>query len=292
MNVTGGIGDHPDLRDSKWIKQANRRAKREIRRSRRRARLRAHSGKLVSAVSLVVIAGVLFGLYRAGEIKFGVPESAPVALTGVQLDQPFVGTPAQDWADGEAGIRPPDANPEFAPVYDQVKKAIVAARLDSKVLTDHDPRALLALVHQEEHAWVRDTLPSLTTRLEQGRRLLSVAPKVDGRMRAEKNAEGAIVVHTTYRFAYAFQPDNAQALQRQYEMVAMVRADASYTATNNGSLWISEVQGFSYSMSCKASKAGYLAPMFADSYIGHDGDFDEEKWYGADAPMPTEDGCK
>lgn len=97
------IESHPDLQDSAWIRGANRRVKREIRRQRRQARLRRHSGKIVAAVALVAVGAVLVGLHRAWTFAdVSLPKAPDVQLphSGVNVEEPFTGTPAEKWSDG------------------------------------------------------------------------------------------------------------------------------------------------------------------------------------------------
>ena len=293
------LEDHPDLKDAAWIRAANRRAKREIRQQRRRARMRAHSGKVVSAISLVVIGAVLFGMYRFGAFdEVSVPQvTLPTEVApyqGVDTEHPFVNTPALQWADGDKGIVAPDQNPEYAASYEAVRKALITGHLDPRVIADHDLEPFVApLAAAQKDAWLKDPGGTAITRLRKGTKLLPNGIKVDGRMWPGRDEHGRPVVHTSYRFAYAFDPGDQKTLLDQYEIVALQRADVDYQLTEHG-LWITKSDGFWYSMACKSLKEGFLAPMFIEkrpvpTSMSKDDLRKPEEWFAPDVTMPDTD---
>jgi hypothetical protein len=170
-----------------------------------------------------------------------------------------------------------------------VREVLVAVRLDRRMLVDRNPDALLALLNPEVHARALGALPSISTRVQQGQELLPVPPKVNGRMWAEQDERGRVVVHTSFRFAYAFHTDMPQSVRSQAEIVALVRADVDYQPTKSG-LWVSATHGFTFSMSCQAAELGYLGPAVANRTLELD-TAEAEKWFAADAPVPDEDRC-
>ncbi|MFI6097566.1 hypothetical protein ACIA8G_18540 [Lentzea sp. NPDC051213] len=282
------LEDHPDLNDAAWIRRANRRAKREIRKQRRRARMRRHSGKVVSAIALIVIGAVLFGLYRAG--KFGevsLPE-AQLPYTGVNVAVPFAGTPAEQWADGEKGIVAPDATPAF----EQVRQALIASRLDPVMLSEHKPDRFLAMLSPKMRERVVNDLRGWATRLKQGTKLLPNGIKVSGKMTLGEK-DGYPAVTADYVFAYAFEPPDPKKLVNQMEMVASTRQQATYLIMPDGGLWLSKLDNFHYSIACKAAKEGFLAPQFTEPVApGGNGVLDDEKkYFSAEGAMPTENTC-
>ncbi|USX48592.1 hypothetical protein [Lentzea sp. HUAS12] len=300
-HVHHDIEDHPDLKDAAWIRAANRRAKRDVRKMRRRARLRRHSGKVVSLIALVVIGGVLYGMHRAGEFRdVSLPDvTLPTEVApyrGVNTEVPFAGTPAEQWADGEKGIVAPDQNPEYAAGYEAARKALVAGHLDPKVIADHDLEPLLGMMSPETRDMLATSSGSISlTRLKKGSTLLPNGIKVDGRMWPGRDEHGRPVVHTSYRFAYAFDPGDQKSLLDQYEIVALQRADVDYQLVD-GRIWLPKVDGFVYSMGCQAAKEGFLAPMFSEKRFrptttqSPEDDRKPEEWFDPNAPMPTS-GC-
>lgn len=280
------IDDHPDLKDAAWIRAANKRAKRDIRKQRRKARRGRHSGKVVSAIALVVIGAVLFGLYRAG--KFGEVSMPDVELphTGANVEVPFAGTPAEQWPDGDKGIVAPDANPAF----EQVRQALIASRLDPVMLGEHKPDRFLAMLAPEVREYVVKEIAGWTTRLKQGTKLLPNGIKVSGKMTLGEK-DGYPAVTADYVFAYAFEPPEPKKLLSQMEMVAAVREKVTYSITPEG-LWPSDSTGFQYSIACQAAKDGFLAPQFTEPpKLGEGVAGDEKQYFSVDGQVPTENSC-
>jgi hypothetical protein len=288
------IEDHPDLKDAAWMRAANRRAKREIRRQRRQARMTRHGRTLVLAVALIVISAVLFGLSKAG--KFGQVSLPEVTLprTGVDIAHPFQRTPAEQWADGEKGIVAPDQDPEYAPLYETVRKALVAGHLDPVMVVERNRGPLFSMLVPHTRGrfeMVNDSV--LWTRTKEGTTLLPVPVKVDGRMWPGRDEVGRPIVHTSYRFAYAFDPgDRKDALIEQTDLLAMVRADIDFAFAHNG-ISILKTDGYQYLMACQAAKEGYLAPSFTEQRKLNEkvSDRRPDAWFASDAPMPSENGC-
>ncbi|WP_309115105.1 hypothetical protein [Saccharothrix sp.] len=318
----GDIDNHPDLRDEKWIRDANRRARREIRRRRRKARWRARSGKVVSAVALVAIAALLFGLYRQGVLGFGeagntaaapttTGKVAPVAR--VDPERPFEGTPAAGWADGAAGIVVPEAQPvgefsaeQVADAYQRTKAALIASRLDRKAVEGHDVSAFIDLFAEDQQEHLRTDFDGthdpevsiVVTRIAKGQQLLPVEPKVSGTMRAEAGEEGELVVRTNYVVAYAFA--TALPVVDPMEIVSVVRVEADYLVRSGNrfrpasrGLWRGAMKGFNYSIACEASKTGFIAPWITEvaRRSGDPAEHEREYYFDHTKPLGTEDGC-
>ncbi|WP_434448940.1 hypothetical protein [Lentzea sp. E54] len=285
------LEDHPDLKDAGWIRAANRRAKRDIRKQRLQARMRRHGGKIVSAVALVVIGAVVFGLYQTGRFGDVRDISLPdvdLPHVGANVEIPFANTPAEQWADGEKGIVAPDANP----VFEQVKQAIIASRLDPATLSEHKPDRFVAMLSPQmrEHV-AKDGLASWVTSLKPGTKLLPNGIKVSGRMSLGEK-DGYPAVMTDYVFAYAFEPPDPKKLMSQLDMVAATREQATYLVMPDG-LWLSSLDNYYYSMGCKAAKEGFLAPQFTEpiplTSTGAPGD--EKKYFSVDTAIPTDMSC-
>lgn len=285
------IDEHPDLKDEAWVREANKRAQQEIRKQRRQARMRRHSGKVVSAIALVVIGATLFGFYQAG--KFGELSLPEVNLprTGVNVQTPFAGTPAEQWPSGEAGIVVPDANPAF----EKVKQAIIASRMDPALISEHKPDRFLAMLAPEMSDHVAKEVRAWTTHLKPGTKLLPNGIRVSGKMTLGEK-DGYPAVTTDYVFAYAFEPPDPKQLFDQMDIVAVTRKQMTYTVTPEG-LWLSDADGFMYSIACKAAEDDYLAPSFTEpittpSDAKSDGVVRTEKdYFSVDGKMPNENSC-
>ena len=232
--------------------------------------------RVVSAIALIVIGAVLFGLYRSGE--FGE------ITRPVNLEIPFAGTPAEQWPEGERGIVAPDGNP----AYEQVRQAIIASRMDPATLTDHKPDRFLAMLAPAVRAHVTKELHGWTTLLKRGTKLLPNGIRVSGNMTLGEK-DGYPAVTADHVFAYAFEPPDPAQLSSQLEMVAAIRERVTYTITPEG-LWLSDSDGFQYSIACEAAKEGFLAPQFTEPGK-HGSPGDERRFFSTDGPLPTENTC-
>ncbi|MEJ2853626.1 MULTISPECIES: hypothetical protein [unclassified Saccharothrix] len=329
------IGNHPDLRDEKWLREVERRARKEARRaSRRKRRWRARLGSdsprpvvsrqrrrtVLAVLTVVAVLGGAFGAARAG--WFDRPEStaapstttAPGTVLRVDPERPFEGTPAAGWADGEAGIVVPEAQPvgefsaeQVADAYQRTKEALVASRLDRRAVEGHDVTAFIDLFAEDLRDHLREGFDgtndpdasTVVTRVAKGQHLLPVEPKVSGTMRAEAGEEGELVVHTNYVVAYAFA--TALPVVDPMEIVAVVRTEADYLVRSGDrfraqsqGLWAGATQGFNYSIACEASKAGFLAPSISEAARRSGDPAEHEPGYYFDhtKPLGTEDGCR
>lgn len=244
----------------------------------------------VRLATLGVGAAVLAGIVAFNEVR-GTAEPRTVDVTiaapPVQVDfaRPFTGTPAADWPDGEAGVAVPAATAvgpfttqQVADAYTKVRQAVITSRLDRAVLEQHDVERYLTLLAKDSQKNMRPVFSNdpteahaYATRLATGQKLLPAAPKVRGRMWAEKGTkQGELVVHTNFVFAYAFVTPEPDKLRDVMDIVAVDRWDVDYSvltgkyAPSSLGIWPVRSQGFTYSMGCEALRAGYLAPAYSE----------------------------
>lgn len=322
------IDDHPDLRDLRLSKREQRKASAEARRKQRQAfglppkpsALRRHRTMIVaiSVLAVLAVGGALL-LGFVGRLSLGVIETSPTTTNtvmdqdpGVDLSQPFVGTPAAGWADGEAGIAPPAAQQvgthtaeQVAAGYAQVRQVLIAARLDPTVLESHDYGHYLALLAPGARESVSHDLAGvspngyqLATRIADGFHLLPLAPKVTGSMWAEEDVEGALIVHTNYVFAYAFNPNDPSVIRGPMDIVTVDRFDADYRITGDTwaeadrGLWPDRSSSYGYSIACAAYARGELAPSYSERLPADGANTpDEKEVFDPKKPMPTASNC-
>jgi hypothetical protein len=318
---TDDLNDHPDLANLQLSKREQRKAQAEARRRQRQAFglppepsfVRRHRTVIVAVVALAVV--VVVGAVLLDGSRPGVTESAPSTTNtvrdrspGVDLSQPFAGTPAAGWADGEAGIVAPAAAPvgsytaeQVAAAYERVRQVLITARLDRAVLEGHDFERYLSLL--APNARTDMSQPSednylSATRIADGFRLLPVAPKATGSMSAEEDPDGALLIRTDYAFAYAFEPEDPDEITGPMDIVAVDRFEAEYIIYDerweelDQGLWLGAVQSNSYSMACEASKRGELAPSYSERVPDNGEDIpDEAEMFDPKAPMPTTSNC-
>ena len=206
-------------------------------RAARRRKLWAVLGVTVTAAVVLValkpslLPGDPFGAGESGAAEAApLPDetAAPTAAPGVSdpetptLDRPFAGSPAERWADGEAGIVLPETKAVGAVSADRVgqalkltKKLLVGANLDPKTVRGARPEAALAVLDPKQPGLLDDLGTGLRSpsRKHDPVTLFSrfdpdkVRPagdviKTRGRMTFEKGTQGGVAVHADYTFVY------------------------------------------------------------------------------------------
>ncbi|MFK8845933.1 hypothetical protein [Streptomyces sp. Ac-502] len=206
--------------------------------ARRRKRIRT------GVAAVIVAAGVVTFAVNPGDIRSklsGVvggdtvakPLPAETAAPGAAPDgeafpatptlkEPFAGSPAVRYADGVAGIVPPEAKAvgrlskdEVAAVLRQAKELLVDANLNPRTLRGERPAAALDLLdplqpgtRQDLETWLaepgREHDPlRLFTRFDPHEvRPAGDVVKTRGRMTFEEGQDGALAVHADYTFVY------------------------------------------------------------------------------------------
>ncbi|TCO50758.1 hypothetical protein [Actinocrispum wychmicini] len=244
-------------------------------------------GKLVTVgAAVAVVAGaVTFAAVHSTAEPRTVDVVAAPAKPQIDFARPFVGTPAEKWADGETGIAAPDAAPvgpftkqQVTDAYAKVRQAVITSRLDRAVLEKHDVEQWLKLLAKDSQKKLRPVFTddphqahAYATRLADGYTLLPAVPKVSGRMWAEQGTHpGELIIHTNYVFAYAFNDAHPEQLTDVMDIVAVDRWDVDYSvltgkyAASSLGIWPIRSQGFTYSMGCQALREGYLAPSYSE----------------------------
>ncbi|MEV6900400.1 hypothetical protein [Amycolatopsis sp. NPDC051372] len=313
------IENHPDLMDPDWRRHAEKEAWVDLRRNRRRGKWR--KWLVTAAVVVVAVVGAGFGLYLWGkstaeqstDADVGAPASAVVATTEaaptelpedgyVDLTRPFEDTPAQNWAEGIAGLTIPAATKvgsfsakQVGQAEDQVKQAITVAGLDPDTLDRHNPAKYVALIAPAERPDIQADPQGYLIYLADGYHLLPVSPRMTGAMTVKPGRTGELLIHTSYVVAYAFDPGDRQ-VDGPADQVPFVRVDADY-AVRSGSQWQASSRGLtvdktsSYYDSVACTNDEKLTPAFSDrdyaatSVSPEPGRFDPSK------PMPTLDNC-
>ncbi|ONI71039.1 hypothetical protein ALI144C_51760 [Actinosynnema sp. ALI-1.44] len=305
------IFDHPDLRDPSW----ERKLKQETRRSRwRRNRRRV---AILLAVAVVGAGGAY--LYASQPEQQNTPPSAQpqatVATTPttmqtrakVDLTQPFAGTPAAGWSDGEAGVVVPAATPlngftakQVTDALTKARQAFITANLDSGRLHDHNPEPLAALFAKDAQAPLR-TETAYRVRIAAGFKLLPAPPKVNGTLTAQLGEKGELVIKANFSVAYAFDVDDLGKIRDAMDIVAVYRVESHYVfldgkqfpSTSRG-MWPGAWQSYFYSIACGPFREGLLAPAYSERRtvpgVG-DPEDGRKKAFDPNLPMATEDTC-
>ncbi|MGW1195323.1 hypothetical protein ACWD4B_05615 [Streptomyces sp. NPDC002536] len=151
------------------------------------------------------------------------PTGAPGAASGAPtLSRPFAGSPAEQYADGAAGIVVPEAasvgtmsKEQVASALAATKDFLVAANLDPATVRGGRPEAAIALVDPQQG----DVLDKMNTALSKPDRnhdplqffsrfdpnevkMVGDIVKTRGRMTFKEGPEGSVAVHADYTFVY------------------------------------------------------------------------------------------
>ena len=236
-----------------------------------------HGGRLavaLLAVLLLLVGGILVWLrfgHTAGSSD-GSPQVPDTALgsilgtiapgdlfAGASAD-PFLGTPANDWANGAAGIVAPPAEPvggftaaQVAAAYATTGELVAAASLDRQTLLGGPPAALERLLTARQRAtftagldahglgkdgrplstrsWVASFAPG-TVQLDGG--VIKVSGTMDA-VAVTESGRQVLRVEVSYSFVYAVEPlhnttDWSRVVTRQYGSVDFARWDDPHGA--------------------------------------------------------------
>ncbi|WP_143446460.1 hypothetical protein [Kibdelosporangium aridum] len=257
-------------------------------------------------LGLLVVGGAAV-VHNQGRDPGFVPSPMTVETrVKVDLAQPFAGTPAAGWSDGEAGILMPPATEmngfsaqKATEALTAARKAFIAAYLDRQVIQDGNVELLAALfapdIRAEERA---DTTNRV--RIAPPFKLLPVSPKVTGTMTVESGEKGELNIRAGYSVAYAFAIDDPAEIRDAMDIVSVVRVDKRYVF-RDGDTFEAGSQGLwpgdgsvilFYSIACKPLEQDLLAPAYSErAYGGADtSDEDRAKIFDPSKPMPTTKG--
>jgi len=242
-------------------------------RRRRRWRVAKLAGALLAVTLLLVAGGFVWLRFehtpaspasgaRGTDTDLGsiLGTIAPGDLFAGATADPFLGTPANNWADGTAGIIAPTAEPvggftaaQVAAAYSTTGEMVAAASLDPQTLLGGQPAALERLLTTGQRAtfkaglgtkglgkdgrplstrsWVASFAPG-TARLD------GTVIKVSGTMNAvvvRESGRNVLRVVVDYSFVYAVEPpgnptDWTRVVTRQYGSVDFARWDDPHGA--------------------------------------------------------------
>lgn len=341
------IDTHPDLIDPEWNARVEREAQKAVKRSSvlriperaeakpqrvKRDRLFWLNSRSLSALLGVLILVGLFVLVNRisgesegaapspqGAVPVGTAAAAPTPTSRqhsqLNLNAPYLDTPAANWADGEAGIKLPApaavgkwSASTVADAESSVKQTLVAAHLDPAILINHDATDYLAKLAPNARADEQKRLNTPNDRdngfvsmLASGSHLLPAPIKVDGSMTPGTDPKtGDLVIHTNYVYAFAFDPGQARDVSQPYQIVVVQHAAEDFTvvsgshiATADKGLWVTSANSYLDQMSCTAFDQGYIAPSYSDNArIGAPADTeDPDALYSPSHSLNVPAGC-
>lgn len=230
----------------------------------------------------VVVAGLVVLAFRVT----GAPDRAPEA-TGTPEPiavSPFAGTPAEDFAEGAAGIVLPPAEPvgdftaeQVADALEQVRRALIAARLDHTMLIDHDPEPFIALLAHDQEANIRAAFDAarsgaFATQVASDSALVTAAPRVAGEIsyRAATTVRDIRIIEVVTRFAwvYGFEvPDDGLGVSLvviEDELVWIVPHPDDVLESSRG-LSLPDATLHAWGIDCDAYDDGLLRPGLGET---------------------------
>jgi hypothetical protein len=246
----------------------------------------------VLAVIAIAVAAVYFGPDLLGGNASGGPDvvtgtggntyqtqaapSGPAARSTASADPagPFAYTPAAKWAEGSAGIAIPEASDingfpaaDVAAALAQVRSAMIASRLDNRMLVEHDPTGFIDLlapaIRTELDGLVRaETLSSLllVTRIDHGAHLGRNPPRVSGRTSfsgADDDGRPVLDIMTNYVWAYAFDTDDVVIVHDEVQWRFYRPGDVT---ANDLGMRPFKWRGYVMGVDCATANRGVLAP--------------------------------
>lgn len=240
---------------------------------------------LTGALSVAVITAAVWDARGDAPWQRAAP-AVGAGIPQISADDPFGGSPAEDYAVGEAGIEFPRAKAmnglsadDMALAYLHVKKMVVAANLDPDTVYKGRPDALARLLVPEQR---KDMLAKLNSRdPDENSRfwLTSFAPKTAERTgdvvkvhgttkvrKASENGTRGVMVKLDHNFVYpVHRPGKPGTLIR-----VVVRRTSEILVYREGAavrLWLSSSGTSAAPVRCD-SEDGFLRPMYDDGSQG------------------------
>jgi hypothetical protein len=209
----------------------------------------------------------------------GVYATSSTGASPAPPKNPFADTPAEKYVEGAAGFVLPPAGPvgtfttaQVAESLDQIRHVLTAIYLDHRLLVDHDPAALLALIAPSTRDDIRKqyadpTKATLGVLISPAVRLAADQPRVDGRttIRAAKDSDGREVLEiiTNYVVAYAFdRPDRGPGsrIALAHQQISWWVYHSNAVRTGDRGLWLNTFDGYQFNVDCVEFRKGLLAP--------------------------------
>jgi hypothetical protein len=236
-------------------------------------------GGVAVAVLVVAVAVPVVRSWR-GPVAYPT-ESVPsgISVTSSQSaapTDPFAGTPAAAYAKGQAGITLPKAKAvtgfsaaQVGAALQQVRKALVAGRLDHDMLVDHRPTGFLNLLspnsRDDIEKWFGSAkFQSLATWIDPAVRLdPREQPRVSGRVTYSSVVVGGLRtlrVTTNFIWVYAFQSGGDHPLAAEHDEIRWEFPSTTNLRPGDRGMWVADVKSYAAWVDCAAGAKGLLAP--------------------------------
>jgi hypothetical protein len=262
--LTEGLMTEAKVKELSAAERAKR-ARRDLKKDKRNQRKQRRQGRSVrlkvGAIAVVVLAaggGVTWLLLSHSPVGRASGQQPPLGGTSTGTappSDPFAGTQAENWADGESGIVVPGAKPvgsftaaQVTKAYQTTRRLLIAANLDMQTLLGGAPTAFADLLTKQQRSdflsvlnkkgvnsggyplstrkWVASFFPGSAE-------FIGNVIKVHGTMSAQTAHEAGgtvLAIQVNYIFAYAVEPpgnpsDWMRVLDHQYGSVDFAQWD-------------------------------------------------------------------
>lgn len=315
------MSEDPLRQLEQWGRQAERRVNRarRLRRLGRAAtspvRVARRMGRTGLVVTVVVVA--LIGtswVFRDRLTEWGTnayPRQAhpsgvfATSTTDPASAGPYAGTPAAAFAEGADGITLPaaagrvgyfDAG-EVARALERVRAALIAARLDPRMVVQRDPTAFIALLEPSHRAWVRQafadsTFGAFASQVAPGYQLSTAPPRVKGRVTYKAFGEQTTLeITTNFVWVYAFDRPGVPAASN----IVIVHDEVAWRIHSNQTtegLLMFPNDGYLSNMDCALAARSLLAPAVPTAVAPDPATEDPAAVYDPDRSLSIVDGCR
>jgi len=251
--------------------------------TRLRRRLRTRRRLLVIPVVVALVVGISWaarGNWAQWSPSAYPTQSHPAGVhatttASAKPKGPYDRTPAEAYPEGEKGIVMPATtgvpgftDQEAAAALESVRAALVAARLDPRMLTGRDPAAFLALLapnsRKQIETWFADEgALNVATRIAPDYQLSALPPRVSGRVTAQPGTTDLGVkyldVVTNFVWVYAWAGDDNLVFLIHDEVRWRFYAAKGLVARDRG-MWALDVHSYLFGEFDCDRRDGLVAP--------------------------------
>jgi hypothetical protein len=275
-NWRGQAGDTTDGDEQvAEIEEQVRKLERSLRRRHRLHKLWRRVRPASFVIIAVLLAGAGFLAVRHLTSPGKESDAAALPLAASAPAGPFAGTPAAKYPKGAAGSRLPSAKAvlgfsekQVAADLAKVRTALIAARLNARMIDRHDPSGLVELLAPTSRTFAEKQFGtvdglSLASWIDPRTPLdPSEQPRVSGRVGYVSKLQQGIpmlTITTNFIWVYAFQGSDHPVAAEHDDIVWMFSESKQLRPQDRG-MYISSNDGYGTLVDCTAVKQGLLAP--------------------------------
>lgn len=283
----------------------------------------AKSGTARKIIIIVIVATVLLALCCVGGAiaiiaasdsdKSASPTTThpsgvfATSTATAEASGPFGDSPAANYPKGADGITMPEAKAvtgftkaEVTAALAKVRDAMIAARLDTRMVVDHDNSKLLGMLAKDSRADIENDFAkqgffSYASQIAPGFTLdTSETPRVKGRITYRATTESDIrflEVITNFVWVYPFagitETDPLVVVHDEVHWYIPVNEDVEKTTQG---LWINEATGYASNIDCDLLDKSLLAPDTSPSVVTGSTE-DPDAMFDPDHNLEIEDSC-